>query len=295
MTRKELRQRVERLLQDAENKRWSDTEINGYIDDAQLEFCRLAKTPKTSVSQNLVDVSTRRTGASLSMSGKTATVTLVAGQVHTLAVDDTVLITGSDSSSRNGGHIVTSVPSNTTSTSNFTFVLDQTETGSDSASIIMIETGPVYTKPSSVLEMTSISINGRELAMYTDSTMNNVSNRNISTGYYLNTTLGATPAPFFNVNAFYRVPKWREVGGQVEGAVFSQRSSSSFRIFPLPSMDEHVYIDKEASTKVSLNLTIEGVLNPTALSSDTATPDIPESFQESLVYGSLERAYLKES
>ena len=76
MTRKELRQRVERLLQDSDNKRWSDPEINEYLDDAQLDFCRIAKNPKTSVSQNLVNVAKRYTDASISISSKTATVTL---------------------------------------------------------------------------------------------------------------------------------------------------------------------------------------------------------------------------
>ena len=94
MTRKELRQRVERLLQDADNKRWSDSEINGYLDDAQLDFCRIAKNPKTSVTQNLVDVTKRYTGASLSVSSKTVTVTLGGSDTHTLSEGSSVLISG---------------------------------------------------------------------------------------------------------------------------------------------------------------------------------------------------------
>ena len=294
MTRKELRQRVERLLQDSDNKRWSDTEINGYIDDAQLEFCRLSKVPKTTVSQNLVDVSTRRTSASLVLSGKTVTVTLNTGDVHTLAADDAVLITGSTSSSRNGGHIVTSVPSNTTSTSNFTYVLPSTESGSETG-IIVMETGPVYTKPTSIMEMTSVSIDGRELAIYTESELNGAANRHVSTSTYLNTSLGLTPAPFFNLPSYYEATKWRDVEGRIEAVVFNEKSASSFRVFPLPSDDEHLYVDKDASSKVSQEMLVHGVQRPTALSADTSTPIIPDSFQESLVFGSLERAYMKES
>jgi len=159
----------------------------------------------------------------------------------------------------------------------------------------MIQTGPNFTKASTVLEMNSVSLDGRELALHTESKMNNASNRNISSNYYLNTTLGATPAPFFDVNNYYDVPKWRELEGQPEAAIFSERSASTFRIFPLPSKEEHVYVDKDASTKVSKTLLVDGVEKPVSLSTDASTPIIPEYYHEALVYGSLERAYLKES
>ena len=38
MNQKEIRERVELALQDVENRRWTDTEINQYIDDALVEF-----------------------------------------------------------------------------------------------------------------------------------------------------------------------------------------------------------------------------------------------------------------
>ena len=290
MTRKDLRLRVERLLQDSDNRRWEDTEINGYLDDAQLEFCRMAKVPRTTTSQVLVTVATRRTSCTSSISSKTVTITLNGSDTHTLAVNDTVLMSGSSNSNINGGHVVTSVPNN----QSFTFLLDQTGSGSDSG-ITMIQTGPNFTKASTVLEMNSVSLDGRELALHTESKMNNASNRNISSNYYLNTTLGATPAPFFDVNNYYDVPKWRELEGQPEAAIFSERSASTFRIFPLPSKEEHVYVDKDASTKVSKTLLVDGVEKPVSLSTDASTPIIPEYYHEALVYGSLERAYLKES
>ena len=290
MTRKDLRLRVERLLQDSENRRWEDTEINGYLDDAQLEFCRISKIPRTSTSQELVTVSTRRTACTASISSKTVTITLNGSDTHTLVVNSTVLLSGASNNDINGGHVVTSAPNN----QSFTFLLDQAGTGSDSA-ITMIQTGPDFTKASTVLEMNSVSLDGRELALHTESKMNNASNRNISSNYYLNTTLGATPAPFFDVNNYYDVPKWRELVGQPEAAVFSERSATTFRIFPIPSKEEHVYVDKDASTKVSKILLVDGVEKPASLSADTSTPIIPEYYHEALVYGALERAYLKES
>lgn len=290
MTRKDLRLRVERLLQDSDNRRWDDLEINGYLDDAQLEFCRMAKVPRTSTSQVLVTVGTRRTSCTSSISSKTATITLNGSDTHSLAVGDSVLISGSSNNNINGGQVVTSVPNN----QSFAFLLDQAGAGTGSG-ITIVETGPLFTKASTVLEMDSISIDGRELALHTESKMNYASNRNISSNYYLNTTLGATPAPFFNVNNYYDVPKWRELEGQPEAAIFSERSASTFRIFPLPSLEEHVYVDKDAGTKVSKTILVDGVEKPVSLSADTSTPIIPEYYHEAMVYGALERAYLKES
>ena len=290
MTRKELRQRVERLLQDSDNKRWSDSEINGYLDDAQLDFCRIAKNPKTSVTQNLVDVSKRYTGATLSISSRTATITLGGSDTHTLSDDSSVIISGSTKFTEiNGGHVVISA---TSGQNTFQILLDSATSGTDS-DIVVQETGPVITKPSSILEITSVTLNGKELAIYTESDLNNASNRRYSTGMYLQLNMSKA-LPFFS-NTTFSAPEWRKSDGQVEAVVFNERSASSFRIFPLPSDGEYAYLDKDANTKVSQKIIIQGVLRPTDLSSDSAEPQIPESFQEALVYGSLERAYLKET
>ena len=289
MTRKELRQRVERLLQDADNKRWSDSEINGYLDDAQLDFCRIAKNPKTSVTQDLVDVTKRYTGASLSVSSKTVTVTLGGSDTHTLSEGSSVLISGSTIDERNGGHVVISA---TSGTNTFKYLLDNADTGTES-DIIIQETGPVISKPSSILEITSVSLDGRELAVYTESDLNNVSNRHYSSTMYLQLNMSKA-LPFFTSTS-YTAKQWRESDGQVEAVVFNERSANSFRLFPIPSDDEYVYIDKDASSKVSQRVEIQGVLKPTDLSTDASVPEIPESFHEALVYGALERAYLKET
>ena len=143
MTRKDLRLRVERLLQDSDNRRWNDLEINGYLDDAQLEFCRMAKVPRVSTSQALVTVSTRRTSCTSSISSKTATITLDGSDTHTLAAGDSVLVTGADNNNLNGGQVVTSAPNN----QSFTFLLNQAGTGAGTG-ITMVETGPLFTKDS---------------------------------------------------------------------------------------------------------------------------------------------------
>ena len=289
MTRKELRQRVERLLQDSDNKRWSDSEINEYLDDAQLDFCRIAKNPKGSVSQNLVDVAKRYTGASLSISSKTVTVTLGGSDTHTLSEDSSVLISGSSTDQRNGGHVVIS---GTSGSNTFSYLLDNADSGTESG-ITVQETGPTVSKPSSILEITSVSLDGKELAIYTESDLNNASNRHYSSTMYLQLNMSKA-LPFFS-NTTFSAPQWRKSDGQVESVVFSERSASSFRLFPLPSSDEFVYIDKDANTKVSQKLIIQGVLKPDILSTDASVPQIPEAFHEAMVYGALERAYLKET
>jgi len=294
MTRKQLRESVERYLQDSKNDRWKDDEINAYIDEAQMEFCRLAKIVAADVTANLVTVDTRRTLAVLTTSGRTITDTLVAPAIHILAVGDSVLISDTTDNYRKGGHLVTSVPSNTTSVSSFQYLLPDNVSQTTSETVTVVETGPVYTKDSTILEITSVTLDGRELAAYTQSDLDAASNKYKNSSIYVRTALGSTPSPFSNLDAGSPT-RWRDSHGQIEGFVMSQRSATTFRVFPLPSNEEHVYIDKDASTKVSQTLRVQGVLNPIALASDTSTPQIPESYHESLVYGALDRAYLKES
>ena len=118
MTRKELRESVERYLQGKRNERWSDSEINSYLDEAQLEFCRLSKIPETEVSSTFVASSPPTLAATLSISGRNATVSSITksgvSAGHDLAVGDSILVTDSSSTSRNGGFLVTAAPDNTT-------------------------------------------------------------------------------------------------------------------------------------------------------------------------------------
>ena len=295
MTRKQLRESAERYLQDARNDRWTDSEINTYIDEAQMEFCRLAKIISADFTENLVTVGTRKTLAVLTTSGRTITVTLVAPAVHTLAIGDSVLISDTDDNYRKGGHLVISVPSNTTSVSSFQYLLPENVSQTTSETVTFVETGPVYTKDSTILEVTSVTLDGRELAAYTQSDLDAASNKYKNSSIYVRTALGSTPSPFSSLNSGYSPTRWRDSHGQIEGFVMSQRSATTFRVFPLPSNEEHVYLDKDASTKVSQTLRVQGVLNPTALALDTSVPQIPESYHEALVFGALDRAYLKES
>ena len=65
--------------------------------------------------------------------------------------------------------------------------------------------------------------------------------------------------------------------------------------YPLPKEDKDLYVDKDATTKVFHTLTIRGVPIVSGLSSDTATPTVNSYWHEAVVYGALERAWLKES
>jgi hypothetical protein len=109
------------------------------------------------------------------------------------------------------------------------------------------------------------------------------------------TALGATPSPFYTIDTSFYPKKWRDSQGKLEAVIMSERSEASFRLFPLPRDPEHIYLDKDATTKVSQNMIVRGVLKPTSLTTDASVPQIPESYHEALVYGSLDRAYLKES
>mgnify|MGYP003153789955 FL=1 len=56
-----------------------------------------------------------------------------------------------------------------------------------------------------------------------------------------------------------------------------------------------MYEDKDATTKVFLKLKVRGVPKVTGLALDTTTPDVNAYWHEALVFGALERAWLKES
>ena len=295
MTRKELRESVERYLQGKRNERWSDSEINSYLDEAQLEFCRLSKIPETEVSSTFVASSPTTLAATLSISGRNATVSSITksgvSAGHDLAVGDSSLVTDSSSTSRNGGFLVTAAPDNTTFDYLIAEGLSQTATGD---SITFIKTGPIISKPSTILEVTGVTLNGRELAFYTQSDLDRAAH-SYGGGRIMDTVLGPTMSPFNSVGIVTSPKSWRDVDGKPEAVVMSERSASSFRVFPLPSLPEHIYVEKDATTKVSLSLIIKGVIKPTTLSADTSTPDIPESYHEALIYGALDRAYMKES
>ena len=302
MNRKELRVRVERSLQDLENKRWNDSELNGYIDDAQMEFCRITKTPKVDSSEDLVTVSSpnRQTSCDLTVSSKTVTITTVSD--HGFSVGDSVLISESAYNTRNGGHLIIDVPSN--SPNSFRYLLDTAETEGTSelydaeegtGGVTVQKTGPVITKPSTILEVSSVSVDGKELQIHTENEMNHSSNRAFRKSSHLMTSLGMTQSPFGLSDVTFNVPKWKEVEGYLDAVVINERTQADFRLYPLPSKPEHVYIDKDASSMVSQKIVVRGVRKPTALSLDTTSPIIAESYHEALVYGALERAYLKES
>ena len=377
MTRKELRESVERFLQGKRNERWSDSEINTYLNEAQLEFCRLSKIPETEYSDLSISSSPTPISGVVSVGGRTVSLTS-ATVLTTLAVDDSVLVEGSTNTYIDGGHLVTKivkssaaiavtsinigtevittaahglttgdkviftissgvddtlptglsasiayyakvvdsttfnvastsggvsltfsdalVGTSTIGASTFEYLLpeniSQTSTGE---AVTYVETGPVFTKPATILEITSVTLDGRELAIYTQSGLDRAANSGSDGVRMVQTALGATPSPFYTLDASFYPKKWRDSQGKLEAVVISERSASSFRLFPLPSEPEHIYIDKDASTKVSQGFIIRGVLNPTKMTLDTETPQIPESFHEALVYGALDRAYLKES
>tara|TARA_R100000750_G_C2343207_1_gene95105 strand:+ start:1117 stop:2121 length:1005 start_codon:yes stop_codon:yes gene_type:complete len=288
MTRKELRESVERYLQGKRNERWSDSEINTYLNEAQLEFCRLSKIPETESSTLQIPPIPNPVSATLSASGRVAT---IAEESHGLSVGDSVLVSESTNTYCDGGHLVTVVTDDT-----FEYLLpENTSQTVASESVNYVATGPIFTKPATILEITSVTLDGRELAIYTQSDLDRAANSGSGGVRMVQTALGATPSPFYTINSSYYPKKWRDSQGKLEAVVISERSASSFRVFPLPSEPEHVYLDKDAATKVSQGFIIRGVLNPTKMTLDTETPQIPESFHEALVYGALDRAYLKES
>ena len=292
MNRKDIRERVETALQDEENNHWSDREINRFIDDALTEFTRIARHPQvegdaTNPGGTTAIGEATQTGT-LTIDGKTATVTF--SSAHGYTTGDVVHVSGGSPSEYNGPFNILA-PSTTT----LTYTVGFGDSVSDS-SVSVFRIGPKFTKPSTIAEVTSVSINGRELAIYTESQLNAAASSRGKRHYMLESSMGFHPNAFSSpVNSVDNTPKWRDQYGPIEGVIFNNRTSDTFRIYPLPKQDIDLYEDKDATTKVFLSLNVRGVPITSGLTSDTTTPTVNGYWHEALVFGALERAWLKES
>jgi hypothetical protein len=292
MNRKQIRERVETALQDRDNRHWTDAEINQYIDDTLVEFTRISKYPQSEGAATNPGGTTSlgeatKTGT-LAIDGKTATVTFSAS--HGYSANDVVVISGGTPTEYNGAFPIL-VPTVTT----LTFRVNFGDPVTDS-SVSAFRIGPTYTKPSTIAEIVSASIDGRELSIHTESELNAAASSSGSRHFMLESSMGFHPNAFSSaVSTVDNTPKWRTQTGPIEAIIFNNRTASSFRIYPLPKADKDLYVDKDATAKVFHTLTIRGVPVSSGLASDTISPDINGYWHEAIVYGALERAWLKES
>jgi hypothetical protein len=292
MNRKQIRERVETALQDKDNRHWTDAELNQYIDDTLVEFTRISKYPQVEGSATNPGGTTplgeaTQTGT-LTIDGKTATITF--SGVHGYSTNDVIVVSGGTPTEYNGAFPVL-VPSDTT----LTYRVSLGDTVTDS-SVSVFRIGPTYTKPSTIAEIVSASIDGRELSIYTESELNAAAASRGYRHFMLESSMGFHPNAFASaISTVDNTPKWRAQTGPIEAIIFNNRTASSFRIYPLPKADKDLYVDKDATTKVFHTLTIRGVPVSSGLSSDTTSPDINVYWHEAIVYGALERAWLKES
>ena len=292
MNRKQIRERVETALQDTDNRHWVDSEINQYIDDALVEFTRTSKYPQTEGSATNPGGTTPLGEASqagtLTVDGKTATITF--SGVHGYSANNAVVVSGASPSEYNGAFNIL-VPSTTTLTYKVNFGNAVTD-----SSVAAVRIGPVYTKPSTIAEIVSASIDGRELSIYTESELNAAAASRGYRYFMLESSMGFHPNAFSSaISTIDNTPKWRAQTGPIEAIVFNNRTADSFRIYPLPKDDKDLYVDKDATAKVFHTLTIRGVPIVSGLSSDTTSPAVNSYWHEAIVYGALERAWLKES
>ena len=289
MNRGSIRARVEEYLQDRENRRWSDHEVNRYIDDAQREFVRIVRFPQINAE---VDIATSSAiDTVLSSSGKTATLTYASD--HDLLTGGAVHISGATPDEYNGTFIIRKT-GDTTATY-------QVATGATLSSSIVTTTtvGPTFSKPAAIQEIISASIDGVELMLLSEGQLNSAVFDSSSTGLYLDGIFGTIPNPFSIIKTRIvgdaYTPVWSDRNGAIEALIFNNLTAPTFRIFPLPKEESNLYIDSTASSKVFKKISIRGVAKITDIASDTSEPTIDEYWHEALVWGSLQRAYLKES
>ena len=292
MNRKQIRERAETALQDTANKHWSDGELNTYIDDACNEFTRRVRYPQvegyaTNGSSGTTIGEATKTGT-LTTDSKTATITFESA--HGYAEGDAINVVDGAPSQYLGTFLVT-VPSTTT----ITYKIRTSGSVTDS-SVSVFRVGPFYTIPSTIAEIVSISIDGRELNIFTESELNAAASTSGNRHFMLESSMGFHPNAFSSaVSSTNNTPRWRDQNGPIEAAVFNNRTSTTFRIYPLPKATSDLYIDKDATVKVFNSLKVRGVPKDSSLALDTTTPTVNAYWHESLVWGTLERAYLKES
>ena len=292
MNRKQIRERAETALQDTANKHWSDGELNTYIDDACNEFTRRVRYPQvegyaTNGSSGTTIGEATKTGT-LTTDSKTATITF--GTAHGYAEGDAINVVDGAPSQYLGTFIV-SVPSTTTITYKIT-----TSGAVTDSSVSVFRVGPFFTIPTTIAEIVSISIDGRELNIFTESELNAAASTSGNRHFMLESSMGFHPNAFSSaVSSTDNTPRWRNQNGPIEAAVFNNRTATTFRIYPLPTATNDLYIDKDATAKVFNSLKVRGVPKDSSLATDTTSPTVNAYWHESIVWGSLERAYLKES
>jgi hypothetical protein len=292
MNRKQIRERVETALQDKANRHWSDDELNTYIDDALNEFTRRVRYPQvegyaTNGSSGTVIGEATQTGT-LSTDNKTATVTF--GSAHGYSEGEAINVSGG-APSQYAGTFIVNAPTSTT----ISYRVSTSSAITDS-SVSVFRVGPFFTIPSTIAEIVSVSIDGRELNIFTESELNAAASSSGNRHFMLESSMGFHPNAFSSVIASTdNTPRWRDQNGAIEAAVFNNRTASTFRVYPLPKENKDLYADKDATVKIFHSLKVRGVPIDTTLATDTTSPTVHSYWHESIVWGALERAYLKES
>ena len=246
MNRLELRQRVEDYLQDRDNRRWEDSELNRYISDAQREFIRLVEYPHVTAE---VDFSNGIPKAgTLSSNGKTAKI--VTSTAHGLSTGDAIYIDRCDQAVFSGGKVIRKVNDTT-----FTYPIGNA-TSVDDSTIVFYNIGPNITKPSTIEKIVSAEIQGVQLMILNEGELNSAVWRTTTSGQFIEGVFGTVPNPFTTIQTTLTgtgayTESWSEREGHIEAIVFNNMTQDDFRIWPLPANDENFFMDKNVSLKVA--------------------------------------------
>ena len=246
MNRLELRQRVEDYLQDRDNRRWEDSELNRYISDAQREFIRLVEYPHVTAE---VDFSNGIPKAgTLSSNGKTAKI--VTSTSHGLSTGDAIYIDRCDQAVFSGGKVIRKVNDTT-----FTYPIGNA-TSVDDSTIVFYNIGPNITKPSTIEKIVSAEIQGVQLMILNEGELNSAVWRTTTSGQFIEGVFGTVPNPFTTIQTTLTgtgayTESWSEREGHIEAIVFNNMTQDDFRIWPLPANDENFFMDKKVSLKVA--------------------------------------------
>ena len=252
----QIRDRAERILQDEDNRRWSVVELNDYIFDSQHEFIRLTGFPLTTSTISLTVGIPSYTRPSTLMDIQKARVRNRAIEIP--IISPTML----DEAAQRG----------------------------------FMDRGVSWT--------TSISVSPSQLSGSTTTVNQSVS--------------GA-------VGGFVVNPDWREQQGPIRALVVGHTSHPTVRVFPVPISSDAIFSPDLLSIPVTEadevlgtdlvfangalvtgaqtdpSIRLEGTLQPLrnsltdTTSSDTDVPQIGAAFHDALIYGCVERAYLKEN
>ena len=310
MTLDEITTRAAALLQDTSNVRWTVPELRQYAEDSQQEWLRLAEYPRTTGTQSVVLGNT-----TIAVPPTISVVKLVRLQGLQLQI-----VTSSQLDQKHTGQHPSSGIGGWLASTGTPLYLVQDQRNATTLRIVPYPTENAH--------LTSLTTRTNNVTSPTDTTsaLVFVVNSLSDTGVVTNAPVYGVPASVTNAHIIYtQNPSFYFVGAQVVSSALPADTTVTAISTTLTGNGYAITLDKNAiatSTDADVAIistntllentatvggwvwTVEGVVNSKLTFRDPSNTDnylgtaqsvLPDMYSEALVYGTLERAFLKEN